>query len=102
MDSLRHLRLPPIFSLLILCSIPVRAVQRMIGVASDTATQETVKKCFSESNSTYDVSFGYGRCPNLIACVISNLPADISAGMQAGGNIASLIPTILALVGTYH
>jgi hypothetical protein len=95
--------LPPQFhrhsvlSGLILYSLPVHAVQRMTGVSSDTETRETVQKCFQESNSTYSIGFGYGQCPNLIACVMSNLPADISAGMQAGGNIASLVLTIPAL-----
>jgi hypothetical protein len=100
MDSLRNLRLYSVFSGMILFSLPVRAIQRNIGVSSDTETQDTVQKCFQESNSTYPIGFEHGCCPNLIACVMSNLPADISAGMQAGGNIASLVPTILALVGT--
>lgn len=102
MDSFRQLRRHPVFSSLVLLSLPARTVQRIIGVTSDTETQDAFQTCVQASNSTYPVNFEYGGCPNLIACVMSNLPADISAGMQAGGNIASLVPTILALVGTLN
>jgi len=101
MDYFRHFRLPAAFSGLLLLPLPVRALQRTIGVSGDTVTKDTFSKCVQESNSTFPVNFEYGGCPNLIACMINNLPADISAGMQAGGNIASLVPTILALVGTF-
>jgi hypothetical protein len=86
-------------SVSLLLSLPVRALKRTIGVSSDIRTQETFRNCIQGSNNTYHVDFEYGGCPNLIACMMNNLPADLTAGMQAGGNIASLVPTILALVG---
>lgn len=87
---------------MILFSPSVLAIQRTIGASSDIRTQNTVQGCLQESNSTDPIGFEYGACPYLIACVMSNLPADITAGMQAGGNIASLVPTVLALVGVCH
>src|SRR4051812_41611896 len=90
---------PPslVLSLVLWLSLPVRTLQRTVG---DGRAQDTVQACLSQSNSTSPIGFGYGECGSLTRCVMNNLPADLSAGMQAGANIASLVPTILALVGT--
>ncbi|KAE9407535.1 hypothetical protein BT96DRAFT_1014091 [Gymnopus androsaceus JB14] len=79
-----------------------QAIHREIG-AQDPIIKTAVDTCFaSPSNSTtYGGEVGYqaGLCPNLINCIMDNIsPAD-SAGMSAGSTIASLLPTILALVG---
>jgi len=77
----------------------VQAIQRTIGDPSDTQTQNVLTECLGQSSSTDPIGFGYGACAHLLRCVSDNLAGDISAGMQSGGTIASLIPTILALVG---
>ncbi|KAL9117363.1 MAG: hypothetical protein Q9187_006101 [Circinaria calcarea] len=83
------------FGVLTLFSVPVGAVSRTIGLASDARTQAVVQECSSKPNST----FNFGECARLINCVLDGLPSDVAAGMQSGANIASLVPTILAIVG---
>lgn len=53
------------------------------------------------STSSNLMGFEYKSCTHLVRCVQDALPSEISAGMQAGGTIASLIPTILALIGAH-
>ena len=88
-----------LLSVIVIFSESVHAVQRYIGLPSDNITQDAVQQCFTQANSTYPMSFNYGECPALIRCVLTTLPADWTAGMQSGANIASLVPIILAIVG---
>ncbi|KAL9120449.1 MAG: hypothetical protein Q9187_002996 [Circinaria calcarea] len=84
------------FGVLTLFSVPVgAAVNRAIGLASDARTQAAVQECSFKPNRT----FNFGECSGLVKCVLDGLPSDISAGMQSGANIASLVPTILVIVG---
>ena len=80
-------------------TVPVCAIHRVIGSSSDNFTQAVIHDCFSQANSTAPEGFKFGECARLIRCVLDGLPSDISAGMQSGANIASLVPTILAIVG---
>ncbi|MCJ1249325.1 hypothetical protein MMC30_006548 [Trapelia coarctata] len=77
----------------------VYAIPRSIGLLSDSRVQAAVQECYDQANSTNPVGFDFGQCPALVGCVLSTLPPDVSAGMQSGTNIASLVPTILALIG---
>lgn len=74
---------------------PVQALQRYIGDPSDDITRNISTTC-GASNPT---NFAAGKCPALLRCVLDALPSDLTAGFQSGGNIASLVPTILALIG---
>ncbi|KAF2164690.1 hypothetical protein M409DRAFT_56501 [Zasmidium cellare ATCC 36951] len=72
------------------------ALQRSIGNPTDPKIQNVVHECLNTDPLS---GFGYHRCPHLLRCALDNLPSDITAGMQSGANIASLLPTILALIG---
>ena len=101
MKSMSSLHSYSPFGALALLAIPVRAVQRTIGLSSDGRTQEVVQDCFSQGNSTAPEGFNFGECPRLVKCVLDGLPSDVAAGMQSGANISSLVPTILAIVGMH-
>lgn len=73
-----------------------KAIARTVG---DASSQKVAAACFAAATPDEPVGFESNSCPRLIRCVSDNLPSDISAGMQSGANIASLVPTILALVG---
>lgn len=68
---------------------------RTIGLASDPFYPNASRIC----NATAPGAFTRGRCGDLMECILNNIPTGYSAGMQAGGNIASLVPTTLALIG---
>ncbi|KDQ19491.1 hypothetical protein BOTBODRAFT_28066 [Botryobasidium botryosum FD-172 SS1] len=80
----------------------VFALHRSIG-ALDPIIKTAVDGCFSGPNPTFNghpIGYGVNRCPALISCIMSGLsPAD-QAGLSAGTSISSLLPTVLALVGT--
>ena len=97
--SLSSLRSSSPLRFLIFVSHRVRAIPRTIGLLSDSRVQAAVDGCFEQGNSTNPIGFEIGQCSALVDCVLNNLPADVSAGMNSGTNIASLVPTILALVG---
>ena len=83
-------------SLLVLAALATtsHAMTRYIGDPTDHRTQNVSQQCggFDQAN------FTAGRCPDLMRCVLDNLPSDITAGFQSGGTIAGLVPTILALI----
>jgi len=74
---------------------PVQAYRRYIGDPSDHITRNQASNCSADDQSQFDA----GKCAALLRCVLAGLPEDIKAGFQSGGNIVSLIPTILALIG---
>ena len=74
---------------------PTQAVGRTIGALSDGKTQAVVAQCGGAKPD----AFVAGNCPNLINCLYEHLEAATTAGFQSGGNIAALVPTILALIG---
>lgn len=43
--------------------------------------------------------FEFGECSVLIACIYDNLDEAFKASLSSGTNIASLMPTILVLIG---
>ncbi|KAK0499547.1 hypothetical protein EDD18DRAFT_855383 [Armillaria luteobubalina] len=45
------------------------------------------------------LSYGTGRCPYLIDCILESITSAQSAGLSAGAGISALLPTVLALVG---
>lgn len=77
--------------------LPIDALHRTIGNPNDAIIQKVVRQCLDSNPLS---GFGYGRCPSLLRCTLDNLPSDLTAGMQSGANIASLLPTILAIIGT--
>ena len=58
-----------------------------------------MKSISAQCDGSNQTNFQGAYCAHLLRCVLDNLPSDLSAGMQSGGNVASLIPTILALIG---
>ncbi|KAH9845060.1 hypothetical protein Tdes44962_MAKER06919 [Teratosphaeria destructans] len=86
---------PLTFTLLLLPS-SVRAWVRTVGSPTDPRMAAISRTC----NGTDPTSYLSGHCPGLLRCVMSTATADVTAGMSAGSNIASLIPTTLALIGT--
>lgn len=82
---------------LCLYTLPVRALHRSIGNPNDPKIQDVADHCLASDPQS---GFGVGKCPHLLRCVLDNLPSDLAAGMQSGGNIVSLLPTILAIIGT--
>lgn len=74
---------------------PVQAFQRYISDPTDAVVRDISDACGANNQS----NFASGNCPSLLRCVLDEIPSDIAAGFQSGGNIASLVPTILALIG---
>lgn len=74
---------------------PVSALTRYVGEPSDPIMDPISQQCGGHNQT----NFNGGLCPVLLRCVLDKLPSDISAGMQSGSNIASLVPTITALIG---
>jgi hypothetical protein len=74
---------------------PIHALTRYIGSPSDSQTQAIARTCGALDQSNFNV----GRCPSLLRCVLDKLPSDLAAGNSSGSNIASLVPTIAALIG---
>ena len=73
----------------------VAAMTRYAGDPNDPRLAAISSQCGGWNQTKYSA----GICPSFLRCVLDNMPSDISAGMQAGGNIASLVPTIAALIG---
>lgn len=81
----------------------VHSIRRHLG-ATDPVVGQKVDACFALPGLIFDgeeIGYGHGKCPNLINCVYSALAAADQAGLSAGTAIASLLPTILALIGEY-
>ncbi|KAI9750653.1 MAG: hypothetical protein M1815_001688 [Lichina confinis] len=75
-----------------------------VGSPLDPVTQKVVRRCLNTPEDAVEKyggppGFGFGRCPNLIECVLVESSEATKAGMAAGTSIAALIPTILVLVG---
>ncbi|KAI9756644.1 MAG: hypothetical protein M1815_003185 [Lichina confinis] len=76
----------------------------IVGSPLDSVTQKVVRRCLNTPEDAVEKyggppGFGFGRCPKLIECVLSESSEATKAGMAAGTSIAALIPTILVLVG---
>jgi len=78
-----------------LLSRQAKAFTRYIGQPTDPNMRAVSDYCHGWNQT----NFKAGLCPALLRCVLDNVASDISAGMQSGGNIASLVPTITALLG---
>lgn len=77
------------------------AIHRSIG-ALDPIIKTAVDACFALPDRLFEgklVGYGAGKCPNLINCIMGGLQAADQAGLSAGTSIATLCPTVLALVG---
>ena len=74
---------------------PVQAFHRYIGDPTNNLVRNISNACGADNQSNFDA----GNCPVLLGCVIDGMPSDVAAGFQSGGNIASLVPTILTLIG---
>lgn len=74
-----------------------------LGSPSDYETQTILQQCLNNAtiSDNYDPApgFGWGKCPQLINCILSGSTEGNKAGMSAGAGIAALIPTMLALIG---
>jgi hypothetical protein len=72
------------------------ALHRTVGDPDDPIMQGVASECLADPRN----GFGYGKCPDLMRCVLDTLTSERTTGMQSGSNIASLVPTTLALIGT--
>lgn len=103
MISISSLHLPAF--LIYLLSFITISYAKTLGSPTDQGFQEIFQNCMN-NDTLIDIyggstGFGFGRCPNLIDCVLSSASEGTKAGMSSGTSIASLIPTMLALIGTF-
>lgn len=75
--------------------LPIQAMKRTIGPATDYRFINATKLC----NSQGPKDFQFGTCSILIDCVYDNLTEAYKASLSAGTSIAALLPTILSLIG---
>ena len=73
----------------------VEAFQRTVGPATNPTFENVSRIC----NGSDPASFDFGTCSNLISCVYNNLSQAYVVSLGSGTNIASLLPTILVLIG---
>lgn len=93
--------------------VPIATVLFLIGTSladtlaspGDSETQAVLQQCLNNRtlSDSFDPApgFGFGRCPQLINCVLSSSSGASKAGFSAGASIAALIPTMLALIGEF-
>ena len=74
---------------------PTFALRRTVGPPHDDHFAAASKAC----NGSERENFEFGKCSLLIACVYSHLDEAIKISLSSGTNIASLLPTILVLIG---
>ena len=74
---------------------PTLALKRTIGSPGDARFIRASNAC----DGTNPQSFEFGICSLLIACIYDKLDEAFKASLSSGTNIASLLPTILVLIG---
>lgn len=86
-----------IFSVILsLCPIsPTRALLRTIGPVGDPRFQRAVAACDGANPKKLE----FGVCSELVDCIYDNVDEAFKASLSSGTNIASLLPTILVLIG---
>ena len=93
----------PLFKLFSLPSVvvssllipPTLGLRRTIGPPNDARFITASKAC----NGSDRKEFEFAVCSLLIACVYEKLDEAFKASLSSGTNIASLLPTILVLIG---
>ncbi|MCJ1429741.1 hypothetical protein MMC29_007656, partial [Sticta canariensis] len=88
-------RLLPISSLSFLIPSAL-AFNRTAGPPQDHRFAAASRAC----NGSNPANFQFQRCSVLIACVYNKLDEAFKASLGSGTNIASLLPTILVLIGS--
>jgi len=77
----------------------------MLATLGDSGTQVILQQCLNNATLSDNFhptpGFGFGKCPQLINCVLSSSDEAAKAGYSAGASIAALIPTMLALIGEF-
>lgn len=68
---------------------------RTIGPVGDHRFEIASEAC----DGTNRNNFEFGVCSQLIACIYDHLDEAFKASLSTGTNIASLLPTILVLIG---
>lgn len=74
---------------------PTLALRRIIGPPNDPRFISASQAC----NGSDPKEFEFGVRSLLIACVYAKLDEAFKASLSSGTNIASLLPTILVLIG---
>lgn len=74
---------------------PVLALTRTIGPVGDYRFDRASAACDGANRENFE----FGACSVLIACIYDNLDEAFKASLSSGTNIASLLPTILVLIG---
>ncbi|KAI4233881.1 MAG: hypothetical protein LQ349_004126 [Xanthoria aureola] len=60
------------------------------------------KKAVAACDGTNPQKFQFDVCSRLVDCIYDNVTEAFKASMSSGTNIASLLPTILVLIGTFQ
>ena len=68
---------------------------RTVGPANDHKFLKASKACDGNNPKNFE----FGMCSRLISCIYENLGEALKASLSSGTNIASLLPTILILIG---
>ena len=74
---------------------PTFSLRRTVGPPNDARFISASKAC----NGSDPKEFEFGVCSLLIACIYEKLDEAFKASLSSGTNIASLLPTILVLIG---
>lgn len=86
-----------IFSVIVsLCPISrTRALLRTIGPVGDPHFKKAVAAC----DGANPKNFEFAVCSPFVDCIYDNVTEAFKASLSSGTNIASLLPTILVLIG---
>ena len=74
---------------------PTLALKRTIGPPGNAHFINASNAC----DGTNPKNFEFGICSLLISCIYDNLDEAFKASLSSGTNIASLLPTVLVLIG---
>ena len=74
---------------------PTLGLRRTVGPPNNAHFTSAIKAC----NGSDPKEFEFGVCSLLISCIYEKLDEALKASLSSGTNIASLLPTILVLIG---
>ena len=74
---------------------PTLGLRRTVGPPNNAHFTSAIKAC----NGSDPKEFEFDVCSLLISCIYEKLDEALKASLSSGTNIASLLPTILVLIG---
>ncbi|KAK3173594.1 hypothetical protein OEA41_006926 [Lepraria neglecta] len=93
--NLQNIRLSA-SSLLILATILRPSLSYQIFDSRGSPTRATISQCRSSLSITNEHE--QSQCYDMIRCILSTVPSDVTARWSAGANILAFVPTIVALL----